>query len=128
MPKKNKNKNKGNIRNVIDNRNVWIEVSSSSTNINLLLQSDNGEGVYTIIEGIKEEGIKEKYDYEYHTKTEFIEKRICPFCNPTSNIDHKVCKECEEHVIKHTINSEQICQYIEDHNCNCEYCQILKAT
>ena len=62
MPKKNKNKNNnnGNVRNIIDNRNVWIEVSSSSTNINLLLQSDNGEGVYTIIEGIKEEGIKEK--------------------------------------------------------------------
>ena len=127
MPKKNKNKNKnnnnGNVRNIIDNRNVWIEASSSSINKTILLQSDNGEGVYTILDGSSDK----KYDYEYHTKTEFGEKRICPFCNPTAKIDHIVCKECAEHVIKHTANCEQICQYIEYHSCNCEYCQILVA-
>ena len=121
MPKKNnnnKNKNKGNVRNVIDNRHVWIEVSS--IDITLLLQSNCGDGVYTIIDGDCNKA-------EYHTEPEFIEKRICPFCNPTSKIDHRVCKECAEQVIKHTINCDQICQYIENHNCNCEYCKILEA-
>ena len=114
MPKR--NKNKGNVRNVIDNRQVWIMVSSAD--ITLLLQSNCGDSVHTIIDGDCNKA-------EYHTELEFIEKRICPFCNPTSKIDHKVCKECAEQVITHTINCEQICQYIEDHNCNCEYCQIL---
>ena len=60
-------------------------------------------------------------------KRNSVKKRICPFCNPIAKIDHIVCKECAEHVIKHATICEQICQYIEYHSCNCEYCQILVA-
>ena len=78
MPKKNKtkNNNNGNVRNIIDNRNVWIEASSSSINKTILLQSDNGEGVYTILDGSNSD---KKYDYEYHTKTEFGKKTYLSF-------------------------------------------------
>ena len=117
------NKNKS-LLNDIDNRHVWIEVSS--TNINILLQSNCGDGVHTIIDGTIDPITKKKiYDVIYHTETEYVKKHECPFCNPTSKIGHRVCKECAEQVIIHTIQCDIICNYIEDHDCNCDYCQIL---
>lgn len=105
-------------RNDIDNKLVWVEVVGQElTDTDILLAQSDGSLVYTIVNNDCENAV------EHRTYTE---KRFCPFCNPVSRIEHKICEVCAESIIHNTQQCFELCQYPQRKDCECRYCKKLR--